>query len=305
MVVNYELIIVRYGEIALKGKETRKRFENTLVSNIKNAFSTENLSSKIIKERGRIYIYTTKINKCLDVLLKIFGITSISPALQTTGDMDSMSNLAIDISKEELNEEKNFAIRATRTGEHEFTSQDVAIKIGNEIVKTTKASVNLTNPDFELFIEIRNDKAFLFTEKIYGTGGLPLGTQGKILVLIDAPESILAAWYLMRRGCKIIFVNTKESNKDVLKSFVDNWFVKSGISTVNSKNNLYREVNKIAHEKNCDAIATGHTILDNSQNILNSIKQLKKHANFPILHPLIAMNKEEIIKKCKGIGLLV
>ena len=303
--MNYEPIIVRYGEIALKGKETRKRFENILVSNIKNAFSTENLSSKIIKEWGRIYVYTIQINKCIDVLQKIFGITSISPALQTLSDMDSMSKLAVDISKEELNEEKSFAIRATRTGEHEFTSQDVAIKIGDEIVKATKASVNLSNPDFELFIEIRNDKAFLFTKKISGTGGMPLGTQGKVLALIDAPESILAAWYLLRRGCKIIFVNTKESNKDVLKSFMENWFVKSDIFTLDLGKNLFEELNKIAYERNCDAIATGHTILNNSQSVLYDIKQLKKHVNFPILHPLIAMNEEKIIKKCREIGLSV
>ncbi len=302
--MKYKLIIVRYGEIALKGKETRKRFENTLISNIKNALG-KNLSNKIIKEWGRIYVYTTQIDQCLNVLQRIFGITSISPALQTLSNMDSMSILAVNISKEELNKKKNFAIRATRTGEHEFTSQDVAIKIGDEIVKATKAGVNLSNPDFELFIEVRNENAYLFTKKICGTGGMPLGTQGKILALIDVPESILAAWYLMRRGCKTIFVTTKESNKNILKSFMENWFIKSDILTLDSEKNLVEELNTIAIEKNCDAIATGHTILDKSQNILPDIKQLKKHVKFPILHPLIAMDKEQIDQKCKEIGLSV
>lgn len=302
--MKYKLIIVRYGEIALKGKETRKRFENTLISNIKNALG-KNLSNKIIKEWGRIYVYTTQIDQCLNVLQRIFGITSISPALQTLSNMDSMSILAVNISKEELNKKKNFAIRATRTGEHEFTSQDVAIKIGDEIVKATKAGVNLSNPDFELFIEVRNENAYLFTKKICGTGGMPLGTQGKILALIDVPESILAAWYLMRRGCKTIFATTKESNKNILKSFMENWFIKSDILTLDSEKNLVEELNTIAIEKNCDAIATGHTILDKSQNILSDIKQLKKHIKFPILHPLIAMDKEQIDQKCKEIGLSV
>ena len=302
--MKYKLIIVRYGEIALKGKETRKRFENTLISNIKNALG-KNLSNKIIKEWGRIYVYATQIDQCLNVLQRIFGITSISPALQTLSNMDSMSILAVNISKEELNKKKSFAIRATRTGEHEFTSQDVAIKIGNEIVKATKAGVNLSNPDFELFIEVRNENAYLFIKKISGTGGMPLGTQGKILALIDAPESILAAWYLMRRGCKTIFATTKESNKNILKSFMENWFIKSDTLTLDSEKNLVEELNTIAIEKNCDAIATGHTILDKSQNILSDIKQLKKHVKFPILHPLIAMDKEQINQKCKKIGLSV
>ena len=81
--------------------------------------------------------------------------------------------LAIKISQETLNKEKSFAIRVTRTGNHDFSSQDVAVKIGNAIVKATKATVNLIKPDFELFIEIRNDNSFIFTEKIRGTGGLP------------------------------------------------------------------------------------------------------------------------------------
>ena len=303
--MNYELIIVRYGEIALKGKVTRKRFENTLVSNIINAFNTKNLSCKISKEWGRIYINTDQINKCIEVLQKIFGIISISPALQTLSDMNSMSKLAVDISKKELNEKKSFAIRARRTGDHEFTSQDVAIKIGNEIVKAIKASVDLTNPDFELFIEIRNNKAFLFTKKILGTGGMPLGTQGKVIALINSTESILATWYLMRRGCKIIFIKTKKSNKNVLELFMKKWFVRSKIFIVNPENNIYKKINEIALNENCKAIVTNYTVYDDSKNTLLEIKQLKRHINYPILHPLIAMDKEEIIKKCNEIGLQI
>jgi len=303
--VNYELIIIRYGEIALKGRETRRRFENALVSNIENAFIKEKLSSKIIKEWGRIYVYTAQINKCINILRKIFGITSISPALQTKSDIESISKLAVDISKKVLIKEMSFAIRATRTGKHAFTSQDVAIKIGNEIVKATRASVNLKNPDFELFIEIRNDKAFLFTKKIRCAGGMPYGTQGNVLALINELDSILAAWYLMRRGCKIISVITKEFNKDILNSFLENWFVKSDIYTIDSENNIYEQINRIACERNCDAVVTNHTVFNNSKNMLSEVKQLKKYVNIPILHPLISMNKEEIIKKCKEIGLPV
>ena len=303
--MKYELIIVRYGEIGLKGKATRKRFENSLVKNIKNALNKEQLPYKIKRDWGRIYIYTNQINKSIPILQKVFGITSISPALQTQSNMDSMPRLAVNISKETLTKEKSFAIRATRTGEHNFTSQDVAVKIGNDIVEATKASVNLTKPDFELFIEIRDKNAFIFTEKIRGTGGLPLGTQGKILALIGNPKSILASWYLMRRGCKIFFVNTNESNTNALNSFITNWYADSDVSMSGLGKNLYENVNKIASEKNCTAIATGHTIYGNSQKELSDIKLLKKHIKLPILCPLIAMEKDEINKKYKKIGLLL
>lgn len=301
--MKYKIIIVRFGEIALKGKETRKRFENILISNIKNALNLKNIVNKITKEWGRILLNTNQIDDCLNVLKKIFGIISISPALKTSADFDSISKLAIKISKERLNQKKSFAIRATRTGEHDFSSQDVAIKVGNNIVKATNATVDLKNPDFELFIEIRYNNAFLFSKKVKGIGGMPLGTQGNVLSLIDSPESILASWYLMRRGCKTVFAITKKSYKNILNPFTENWFIKPDIYILNSERNQFELLNKIADEKNCVAITTGHTILNNSRTILSDIKQLKKHINLPILNPLIAMNKEQINKKCIEIGL--
>jgi len=302
-VVNYEVIIVRYGEIALKGKSTRKRFENILVSNIKNALDGENLPNKITKEWGRIYVHTAKMNKCIDVLKRIFGIYSASPAMQTSSDMEAISKLSTDIAKGKLNKEKSFAIRTTRTGTHDYTSQDVSIKIGNEIVKATKAKVDLTNPDFELSIEIRNDKAYLFTERIDCVGGMPLGNQGTILALIDEPKSVLAAWYLMRRGCKAVFLNYDESLEETFQSFSNNWFVKLDIFSFSSKNPLYKEINSIATKKKVDAIVTGHTVFEDSQKTLSDIKNLKKHVSFPILHPLVSMDQAEIINKCSEIGL--
>jgi thiamine biosynthesis protein ThiI len=303
--VKYELILVRYGEIALKGKETRKRFENILVSNIKNAFDQENIINKISKERGRIYIYTNKIKEAINVLKKIFGIISISPSIETTSNINSISHKAINISKEYLDEKKSFALRITRTGDQKFTSQDAAVRIGNDIVNATKTSVDLTNPDFELFIEIRNDKAYLFIEKINGFGGMPIGSQGKILAFIDTPYAILASWYLIHRGCKPIFFSTDESNKDVLEQFMNHWFIKSIVINVDSKDNLYKQIGKTAAKYNCDAIVSRHTLFDKSENILSHIKQLKKQTNLPVLHPLIAMDIEEINRKCREIGLSI
>jgi len=300
-VVNYELIIVRYGEIALKGKETRRRFEHSLVNNIKNAFSTQNISSKIENERGRIFIYTPQINDGIDVLKNIFGITSFSPALKTKSDFKSISKIALDIIKGSLNNKTSFAIRATRTGTHEFSSQDVAIYVGNEIVKATKAKVNLTKPDFKLFIEIRQNNAYLFTEKIRGVGGMPFGTQGNVLAIIDSIDSILASWYLMRRGCKTIFLITKDSYKENITSFLKNWFVKSDVVSINSMDKLFENINQIAFEKKCKAIVTGHIIKDDSNEVIDDIFQLKKQINLPILQPLIAMSEEDINNKLKEI----
>jgi tRNA uracil 4-sulfurtransferase len=302
--VKFDLIIIRYAEIALKAKQTRKRFESTLVNNIKNALKTKNIENSLRKEWGRIYVYSDQIENCVGVLQKIFGISSISPAVKTESRIKEISKIAISISKQKLDRNKSFAIRVTRYGEHDFSSQDVAVQIGNDIVKKTNARVNLTNPDFELFIEIRNDRAYLFVEKIKGYGGMPLGTQGNILAFIDSQKSILASWYLIHRGCKPIFLSNNKIKKDVIDKYLKDWFIKSKFFVISQNNNVYEQINKIAAENNCDAIVTGNTLFDDSKIAMGNIKQLKKQLDLPILHPLIAMDKEEINKKLKDIGLL-
>jgi thiamine biosynthesis protein ThiI len=302
--VKYNLLIIRYGEIALKAKETRKRFENTLVINIKNALEFEQIQNKVTKDRGRIYVYSNQIDKCALTLQKIFGITSISPALQTNCDINSISDLSKSFSKEFITKQKSFALRVTRTGEHDYSSQEVAVKIGNDIVKMTGAKVNLNEPDFELFIEIRNKYAYIFTQKKRGTGGLPMDSQGKVLTLITNPKSILAAWYIMHRGCKTYFANVNRLYTKMLNSFITNWYTNSHIYNINeNKKNYYKDIRRIAYEKNCDAIVTGHSLFNNNQNEFLEIKLLKKHIDLPILNPLIAMEMDKIKQKCKNIGI--
>ena len=89
-----------------------------------------------------------------------------------------------------------------------------------------------------MFIEIRNENAYFFTEKINGTGGLPSGTQGKILAIIDVPKSILAAWSLMRRGCSIIFLRTNNQ----MEIYVDGVLKNTSIKTVSWQNISNRQL---------------------------------------------------------------
>jgi thiamine biosynthesis protein ThiI len=301
--MNYDVILVRYGELSLKSTYVRKYFESTLVRNIKKALTLENISHSITKERGRIYLSTTEISKSIMVLSRIFGIVSFSPAVQTTSDMEDMSMLALQLAKNILTEEKSFAIRATRVGTHTFSSQQVAVHIGNDIVKATRAGVDLTNPDIELFIEIRDKKSFLFTEKINGVGGLPLGTQGRILALIENTASLLAAWYLMRRGCNVIIVNMKKSNDESIHSFLNHWYADAEIISVDPKTkDFFDQLRTLASEKNCDALVTGHT-LEEPSGSLAAITQLKKQSSIPVLTPLIAMTTEELQQQCRKRGI--
>ncbi len=301
--MKYELILVRYGEIALKKDNTRRHFEHRLVTNIHNALNINKIQHKIHTNRGRIYVTTDQIMTSISVLQKIFGVASVSPAIQTQSSMDKISDIVVKLSKEVLHEKVSFAIRATRTGNHNFSSQDVAIRLGNDIIKATHASVDLTQPDIEIFIEIRDNDAFVFTEKLPGVGGLPLGTQGTILALIKNHVSLLASWYLMRRGCKQIVVNTNPSTTPILKSFYKNWFTNPKIHVIEPDKNLYKKLNDICVKDKCDAIVTGHSLYSNDHTELSKLTSIINNISIPVLSPLIAMNKDEIEKKCREIGL--
>jgi tRNA uracil 4-sulfurtransferase len=303
--MNDDIVILRYGELSLKSTYVRKYFETILIRNIKNAFIRENIPVEVRTEWGRIYLTKTEIPKAITILPRIFGIVSFSPAIQETSNLQDISAQAQYLTKDLLNNQKSFAIRVTRVGTHPFTSQDVAVQIGNDIVKATHAKVDLNNPDFKLFIEIRDKKSFLFTEKIKGVGGLPLGTQGKILAIIKDSSSLLAAWYLMRRGCNVVLVNENQSNQESISSFLTFWYTDAEILPIDkTKKEFYHLLSSIVSEKKCNAIAIDYTFEKLSEVISNLVK-LKNNSVVPILTPLITMTQKEIENQCTRRGILL
>lgn len=298
-----ELIIVRYGEIYLKADFTRKAFENILQKNIRNALKKENITFNLETTRGRFFIYTKEIKKTTGVLKKIFAIKSISPCFKTDSSIKSMKNLVLDIIKDKIDKKTSFALRVTREGNHDYTSQDIAVILGDEIVKKTKAKVNLSKPDITVFVEIRQKNAFFFFEKILGPGGLPLGSQGKVLSIIQSKnDSLLATWYMMHRGCNPVFLILDKKIIQNVKNFIDKWYITAEI--IECKNsNLCETINKVVFDYNCDAVVTDYFLKGDSAEVLEEIIKLKSCVNAPLLHPLIAMDNAFIKEKIKEIDL--
>lgn len=300
-----DVILLRYGEISLKSNYVRKLFESILIRNIKKALLQENIPHELRITRGRIYLITSEISKSIAVLSHIFGIVSFSPAVKTTSNIQDMSTIAHHLMENVLTKDKSFAIRATRVGKHPFSSQDVAVAIGNHLVTATHASVDLNNPDIELFIEIRDENAYLFTQKIKGVGGLPLKTQGNILALVDNPFSLLAAWYLMRRGCSAVIATIDKSNEDIITSFLKQWYADAEIFFIDPTLETFtHQLSQIAIEKKCEALVTGHS-LEDAFSPLPTLIHLKKNSSIPVLSPLIAMTHDEIKNQSATKGLFV
>ena len=297
------LIIIRYSEIGLKAKFTRKTFENILQKNITDILKKENIIFNIYKNGGRFFIYTIEIKKTTTILKKIFGIKSFSPCIKSDSDIESMKKITLKVIKDKINKGTSFALKVKREGKHDYTSQDVAIILGNIIVKKTNAKVNLSKPDIKLFIEIRQENAFFFFEKIPGPGGLPLGSQGKILSIVESKDNkFLATWYLTRRGCIPVFLTLKKDFIENIKTFTNKWYFNAEIVLCN-KNTFYTNIIKVISEYCCEAVVTDNFFSDDYSEMLKKVRKLKNYANVPLLQPLIIMDDTLIQMKSKEIDL--
>jgi len=188
---------VRYGEVALKGR-LRRRFEDILVGNIRRVMRQERLTGEIEREWGRIYIHpaNNEAKKIAERIAKVFGVVSTSIAVKCSANINEIAKLSVGM-VEDMNF-NSFAVRARRAGKHNFTSMDVAREAGRAIKEVTGKKVDLNNPDVEVFIEVRDENAYIYTEIFRGYGGLPVGTQDRVFAIGE-----LAAWYALRRGCDV------------------------------------------------------------------------------------------------------
>lgn len=206
------MIIVTYTEIALKGRN-RHKFENKLVFNIIDCLKKNRVKYRKVKRiRGRILIDTDE--KCPE-LANVFGIGSFSYALTCDAD-DIKGNIDFFIKKVK----GSFKISSRIIEKNEKLSREkLNVALGSFVQNKTKAEVDLNNPDHELFVEVMGDKAYLFDEKIDGLGGLPIGTQGIVNVVVDSRRSLLAAVLMMKRGCKVQLYLRKKVDYSVLKKY--------------------------------------------------------------------------------------
>ena len=302
MIVKDQLIIVRYGEISLKSKYVRKKFENILIKNIRNALKSKDIDCEIKKERGRIFLLTDQIDKSLSILQRIFGIVSFSPCIKIESNPEEISKKAIIYAKDNLKKDMSFAVRTNRTGKHSYTSQDVSKKIGSDIIENFKLKVDLTNPDYELFIDIRENDTYIFDRKIKGPCGMPVGSQDKIISIVDNDFSLLSSWYLLSRGCKTVFYVSKKFGFKKLESFCENWFVFKDFILFDEKNDFFLNINEISKNKGCKAVVSAVYDLEKE---ISYIKKFKKNIDNPVLYPLISMNKDEINERIKELGLVI
>lgn len=215
MGIGTEVIVVRYGELSLKG-QNRGFFERQLVTNLKKTLQRYVLdSTPLIKHvRGRIFIYGLSPSHA-HFLQLVFGIVSYSPALEVSIDQ-IYSAMNPFLSNKHFS---TFRVSVDRLDKSlTKTSPEWERELGAYIVKEFNTKVSLKNFDLEVTVEFFDKKCYLFTERYPCLGGLPVGVGGRVAVLLENEASLAAAWLMLKRGCEIILFG-KCHGLDVLQRY--------------------------------------------------------------------------------------
>ena len=327
-----EIIIAKPGEITLKSRKVRKRFEDRLISNIKDIFHRVGISTyKIKKFRGRFVIETDSTEEGLRILRNVFGLNQIETALMFRfKDFDEILQKGEEIFKDRVRGKK-FAVRVRRTGSHSFKSIDVERALGGRLFPYS-AGVDLTRPEVRIEVEIVDDIVFYILEKISGAGGLPVGIEGKILLLFSGGfDSTVSYYLLLKRGLEVDLVSFLFAGEPQLRSifriakFLSDRYaagydpalytidfasvttdirknVKESYRNIVLKRQMIRAAEILAREKDILAIATGDSIGQVASQTFDNLIVSSHATKLPIIRPVVTFDKQEIIDIARKIG---
>lgn len=329
-----KVIIISYGEIALKG-QNKRFFENKLINNIRHAVSDLG-EIEPYREHSRIYIDIEDYNEneIINRVKKVFGVVSIRVAKRFSIDMDQIGKVVLEEVKSRMAEKdvKTFKIQTKRVDKkYPKKSMEISRELGALVLLNIDGlTVDVHNPDIIINVEIRN-KAFVHSKRIDGYGGLPVGTNGKALLLLSGGiDSPVAGWLVGKRGVAITAIHfhshpfTSERAKEKVIDLARNLSIYCGKFEMYSVNILpiQKEINekcpesemtilsrrfmmkiaeRIALDKGIDALITGESIGQVASQTIHSLKVTNAAVDIPVFRPLIAMDKVDIINLAKEI----
>ncbi len=326
-----QVLIRLASELSIKTPRIRARFVRRMTRNLRDGMRAAGIPYRIKSEWSRLYVDSDHPG-ALDVLQRIFGIESLSPVEWACEPTEEALTEAI-LRYTTLVQGKTFAIRVKRSGLPGRTSVDWERFLGS-LLWSHSAGVSLKSPQVRIEVELRPNQAYIFTQRLRGAGGLPLGVQGKVLSLFSGGiDSSVAAWSLMRRGCEsdFLFFNLGGSayERSVLaaaRGLMRQWSngytpmihivpfqevaamikqrVQPQFAQVVLKRLMYRGASRMAAQHGALALVTGESVGQVSSQTLHNLRAIDTAADMMVLRPLIGQDKEDIIETAKRIGTL-
>jgi thiamine biosynthesis protein ThiI len=329
------VVIVRYSEIAVKGPSTRARMESLLARNLLDALRSLGASGDVRVSEGRIFIWrpSPDAKRAAVIASKVFGVKSASPAVsfQFRG-LDDLVERAAEWFGERVRG-KVFRVRARRVGSHDFHSKDVERLLGSLLLELGAAGVDLENPEYTAYVEIRGHTSFLYDEIVEGPGGLPLGSEDRVLVLFSGGfDSTAAAWMAMKRGSPVALAYYDLGHTEALRVAVEvgvglanSWAFGGDIEFIHVHfHNVAREVHRrvrpeyraliirrlmlehaslLAEDLGFEALVTGDNVGQVATQTVRNLRLLGANLPRPVIRPVAGMDKDEIVSVVRRIGL--
>lgn len=323
MSVEYNCILIRFGEIFLKGNN-RKYFEDLLINNIKAALKP--LKYTFLRSQGRYFVEDFEnADEVTERLKKVFGLHSVSPALKVKTDKETLFEAAVKMSPMS----GKFRVTVKRADKRlPFTSAEMAGNIGGALLRASggRLKVDLFDYDFDLNVDIRdNGYSYLFYDKIPCAGGLPVGCSGSgMLLLSGGIDSPVAGWLMAKRGVRLHAVHfhsfpyTGEPALQKVKDLAEKLSHYTGQVNLHvvpfteiqyaihekcpasfmitiMRRFMMRIAEKIARKKECGALITGESLGQVASQTMQSMNVTNSVVGLPVFRPVVAFDKEEII----------
>ena len=331
------IFIVRCGEVALKGMN-KPYFERMLAERIRKLLRKFDGVS-VYRHEGLIFVRADLAldqNEIIKQISKVFGVASISPAVECESTMEAIGDAAVEYMLEGIRERgiKTFKVEAKRADKNfPVKSPEIGRKIGAAVLKGCKVlRVDVHDPDCRLFVDVRHDKTYIYQDKIQGFGGLPLGTNGKGMTLLSGGiDSPVATWMMAKRGMLIEAVHfhsypytseRAQQKVEELASLVATYcgrfrmhvinllpiqeeIVKNcpeDETTIHVRRFMMRIAQELAGREDCNMLITGENLGQVASQTAEALVVTDASVTMPVMRPLIGMDKVDIMDIAHEIG---
>ncbi|MEM2929276.1 MAG: tRNA uracil 4-sulfurtransferase ThiI [Thermoproteota archaeon] len=324
--------VIHYSEIGLKGRN-RPFFEKMLVENVKRLLK-DVAEVKVKRIQGRLVLPLNgaDLQRIEESLMKVFGISWFTFATVAEPSIDSIGRVVIEEASRAVKAGEPVKVEVKRADKKfPATSLELSRTLGRMLIEKLGVSISLKNPSKKIHVEVLSREAYVFTEKIRGPGGLPVGSSGRVLSLLSGGiDSPIASYLMMKRGCEVSYLhfhpfhdNAEAENSKIMEivrrllpysgettvTFVPSYEFQ--IATVNIpvkydlvlfRRFMFRVAERIAEAEGARALVTGESLAQVASQTLENIVAISSGLRIPVFRPLIAFDKEEIVNMAKKIG---
>lgn len=332
-----EVLLIKNGELALKGLN-RSTFEDMLVKNIRRRLKARVGKFNFTKSQSTIVAEPLDedidFDAAVDTVKNIFGIAAFSKAAVAEKDFENIKAVALEYLGDELRQAKTFKVNAKRSDKaFPMKSPEICREVGAHLLRNIKTlKVDVHNPDVVVTVEVRDSNVFIHGNQIKGAGGMPVGSAGRVALLVSGGiDSPVAGWMMAKRGLQLDAIHfaappytSKRAEMKVrdLVSIVAKYSGRVNFAVVNFteiqeaiKEHCPEELftiimrrfmmiiaERLSQKDNCGALVTGESLGQVASQTLGAIACTNAAIDMPVFRPLIGMDKDEIITISRKIG---